>query len=140
MVGKTKRPTSAEKKRMSLIGEQYFGCLPCRLEKSNYAPVLATVQHVVEGGKRLGHNYTYGLCCWHHFGHDPMRMGPSLALNKHTYVRRYGSERMLVELQDWLIAEHKVIQWFEYDMPQSVVRQLRLEWVRLGSEDQFFEV
>lgn len=102
----------------------YRGCLPCQLQGFHYR--LATVQHVVEGKKRLGHSWTYGACEWHHLGIPPdgyddykaeRILGPSLAWDKKKYIDRYGSERQLVELQDVVLAlpaeeTYRAIRWY----------------------------
>jgi hypothetical protein len=137
MVGKSKYPTRTEARRMELIGQQYFGCIPCRLEEPSL-PVLATVQHVVEG-YRLGHMFTYGCCLWHHLGQFPSQPGPSLAHNRKGYRQRYGSERLLIALQDFVIEIFEREPWFEYEMPDEVAFQLQDEWVKLRADDPYFE-
>ena len=138
MVGKAKPPTAEERRRMSLIGEQYFGCIPCRLEHGQH--VLATVQHVVEGRKRLGHASTYGACEWHHFGHVHVRQpGPSLANGKRTYTARYGCERLLVDLQTALIHWFDSDPWLDFSMPGHQTRKLHALWVTLRADDPYFE-
>jgi hypothetical protein len=138
MVGKAKPATPNEKYRMSLIGEQYFGCIPCRLENP-FLHVIATVQHVTSGNKRLGHRYTYGCCSWHHFGHDPKRVGPSLANGLRPYQAHYGSEILLVNLQDQLIAFYNSEPWFEYDMPIEWARHIYRMWVTLRADDPNYQ-
>ena len=106
----------------------HHGCLPCLIV--NFRHRLATVQHVVEGGKRLGHSWTYGACPWHHQGiADPWddyqaerMLGPSLAWNQKAYQERFGTERELVELQDVILSlpperTYLAIRWYA-DKPQ----------------------
>lgn len=117
MHSKAKGPTLAEKMRFEAIKQ--VGCVPCWLLGISFNP--CTIQHVVEGRKRLGHSFTYGACCWHHFGH-PLEgktqkqteaiMGPSLALTKKKYNERFGSERELVELCNQMI-EPYLREWQE---------------------------
>jgi hypothetical protein len=64
--------------------------------------------HLVDKGYRIhsgGHMATLPLCRWHHRG-EPLegwkislmlsQCGPSLALHKRDFVKRYGSERELL--------------------------------------------
>lgn len=121
-----------------MIGRQVFGCIPCRLvDPVNH--VLATVQHVTEGYKRLGHWATYGCCTWHHFGEPPQRPGPSLAINRREYRATFGSELLLVNLQDWLIDQYRMRPWNEYELPLDVARQLHERWVKMRGDDTHFE-
>lgn len=101
MHSKAKPPTLAEKQRFAAIYE--VGCIPCWLKGISFQP--CTIQHVVEGRKRLGHDYTYGLCEFHHFGtpkdgwtvkQTEDVLGPSLALSKKRFMQTFGSERELV--------------------------------------------
>ena len=105
MQSKAKPATKAEKERFKAIGE--IGCIPCWIENMQYRE--PDVQHVVEGGKRKGHEYTYGCCPWHHrgvlpdgmTGHQAERdLGPSLAVSRKDYHARYGGEDHLVALQN----------------------------------------
>lgn len=138
MVGKTQAATRAQKARMDQI-KMNCGCLPCLLK--NLANVHCTVQHVVEGGKRLGHDFTYGSCLWHHMGPEyaENRMpGPSLANNKREFVAAFGTERQLVQTQDFMLYEFRADPWGEFDVPLMVGEKVRQYWVKLtgnSSED-----
>jgi hypothetical protein len=99
-----------------------------------------TIQHVVEGNKRLGHRFTYGCCGWHHLGenlpgktrHESMMlMGPSLALSKTEYRARFGAERHLVALQDLVLELFEKNPWKQYHMRYDVLREIATEWQRL---------
>jgi len=108
MKNKAKPPTKREQKRMAEIPET--GCLACWIIGLAYS--VATVHHIVEGGKRLGHKYTIGLCPWHHQSINPdgrswetcqAQFGSPLSgahANKKDFVRLFGTERELCELQD----------------------------------------
>lgn len=131
MVGRTKSATVAEKDRMDRI-RLYVGCLPSLLR--GFPNGHATVQHVVEGRKRLGHRYTYGASEWHHLGRceDDMGVramtesyGPSLAHSPADYHDEFGSEHELVALCDRALELHDQRQWPEYDMPMDVANDLR---------------
>ena len=105
-----KAATQSEKERMDAIGRGW--CVPCMI-KQQQRP--ATVQHVTEGGRRLGHRYTYGSCPWHHQavnepGYSTQEMigllGPSFAHGRRFFESIYGDERdVLVRLQDWILVE-----------------------------------
>lgn len=136
MVGKTKAANKAEARRMGLIGGQYFGCIPC-IKHEKFS--LATVQHVTAGFKRLGHRHTYGCCPWHHFGtpftdgrgvtmarHEMEALiGPSLAFNRRAYKEFYGSEELLIAVQDWLIECYDANPWPDYLLPAGVAAEAR---------------
>ena len=134
MVGKTKAANAADKRRMGLIGEQHFGCIPC-LKYGRES--LATVQHVTEGFKRKGHHATYGCCTWHHFGtpfegYDRQRMteliGPSLAFNRREYKSCFGGEVNLIAVQDWLLECYNESPWPTFCMPVEL-RIQAAEWL-----------
>lgn len=104
----TRKPTIAEQQRFQAIKE--VGCTPCWLEGRSFEP--CDIQHVVKGRKRLGHEWTYGCCPWHHRGlvtypADTKMMehvvGPSLARSPKDYHAKYGSEEELVDLCNKMI-------------------------------------
>lgn len=131
MVGRTKPARGDEKLRMDLI-KHYIGCLPSLLR--GFPNGHATVQHVVEGRKRLGHRYTYGASKWHHLGYcrgglgvEEMtrRYGPSLAHNPRQYHDEFGTEHELVALTDKAIELFQSSPWEPFDMPYSVATELQ---------------
>jgi len=143
MVGKTKSATKDQKGRMATIKE--LPCLPCILglhgAPAFYKPMRSTVQHVVEGMKRLGHDFTYGSCAWHHLGEclpgwDRQQMGgqfgPSLAWGKRTFQGFFGTERRLVSLQDELIKCYEESPWPGYTVPRGVELKLVELWIGGG--------
>lgn len=98
----TGKPTKANLQRFALFQE--IGCICCRLDGRGREP--ADVHHLVEGGKRLGHNFTIPLCVWHHRGQienmnarDATEIyGPSLANGSKPFVAKYGTEKELLEI------------------------------------------
>lgn len=103
---KTKPRTKDQQRRFDAIKD--IGCVPCR--KMGYYDVPCDIQHVVEGSKRLGHDYTYGACPYHHRNVTDLDkdtaykiLGPSLAVNKREYEDTFGTERELVWEMDRLI-------------------------------------
>ena len=127
-------PSKADKDRMGLIKE-HMPCLPCLLTVKKVR--LPSVQHLVEGRKRLGHQFTYASCEWHHFGHPFGNMtnqemsgmfGPSLAWGKRTFQEFFGPERLLVEIQDLLIKRFESSPWLDYAVPYEDRRQAFHVW------------
>ncbi len=136
MVGKTKPATKAQKKRMAAI--KVTGCICCLLE--GVLDRMATVHHILKGGigsERIGHDATLGLCQWHHkaegrsgLGLDAMARvwGPSLAMGSKPFVARYGSERLLLEVQDFILDAFESQPWRDYHMPAFMVAQVKEFW------------
>lgn len=94
--------TKADRDRWALF--RHTGCIVTRLKFGVYNDY--DVHHLVEGGRRLGHQYTIPLNPWYHRGVPPMDMstdeaeafyGPSLARNKRAFVAAFGTERKLLE-------------------------------------------
>lgn len=88
-----------------------LGCIVSRVYLNRWEP--AEIHHLVEGRKRLGHQFTIPLSPWFHRGVPPqmdMRpseateaLGPSLALSKRAFVDRFDTERGLLEQANKLI-------------------------------------
>lgn len=138
MVGRSKPASKLESDRMALIKEQAW-CMPCILIGKPNRP-YTTIQHVVEGNKRLGHRYTYGCCPYHHLGHVPdgierqemlQEFGVSLAWSRKEYRAQFGKEKDLVSLQDELIWSFEKSPWKQYHMPRHVQHEIRRKWHRL---------
>jgi hypothetical protein len=73
---------------------------------------LVQWHHLLRGGRRRGHRYTMGLCCWHHlreplWGHSFAEMtdhyGPSLMDGSKLFHAAYGTDDELLARQDALI-------------------------------------
>jgi Recombination enhancement, RecA-dependent nuclease len=110
-----KAPTKAEKERMHEIktnGE----CMACEQElftRRSCQPI--EVHHLLDGGRRRGHRYTIGLCCWHHRGvpldgysksETQSLCGPSLAEGSKLFHSFFGSDDVLLAMQDgWLLTK-----------------------------------
>lgn len=103
-MGPSKPPTKAEREWMARVAD--FGCVACRKD-GHQSP--ASVHHIVQGNRRLGHLFTIPLCYAHHQGDG--RQAPSVHFSKRTFVARYGSElELLAELQVQLGVYDKVEQ------------------------------
>lgn len=102
-------PTKEHQRRFQLM--QHFGCVACYLEGRPGNP--ADVHHLLSGGRRIGHDASIALCCWHHRGvhsmlsdrHAADIMGPSLAKEPRKFQHRYGHDAVLLKLQNELLAE-----------------------------------
>lgn len=91
---------------------QRIGCVACR-KNGRYSQV--DVHHLVDKGTRKhsgGNKATLPLCPWHHRGVPVdgylcgsmcLLYGPSLALQKREFKRRFGTERELLAEVDALI-------------------------------------
>ena len=130
------RASKADKDRMGLI-KSNMPCLPCILKANKVR--LPSVQHLVEGRKRLGHQFTYASCEWHHFGmnHGTMTrqdmiemLGPSLAHGKRAYQEFFGLERLLVSIQDYLIQSFEAEPWMGYSIPHEIRQQASELWLK----------
>ncbi|PXV60678.1 Recombination enhancement, RecA-dependent nuclease [Dyella jiangningensis] len=110
----TGRPTAEQERRFEHI--KAIGCIACLMDGIRI--VLPTEVHHLNqggfhGGKRRGHDFTIGLCGWHHQGHPPFAgtiqqaekfFGPSYKLQKMAFRGKYGSDDALLTLQNQLIA------------------------------------
>ena len=102
-MGPSKTPTRQEREWMRRIAD--LGCIACR-QDGHSSP--ASVHHIVQGNRRLGHLFTLPLCPEHHQGDG--RQVPSVHGAKRTFVQRYGSElELLAGLQVELGLYDKVI-------------------------------
>lgn len=103
-MGPSKPPTKTEREWMARIAD--MGCIACRKDGIS-SP--ASVHHIVQGNRRLGHLFTLPLCYLHHQGDG--REVPSVHFSKRTFVQRYGTElELLAELQTELGIYDKVTQ------------------------------
>ena len=105
MVGKTKTPTKAQKVRFQKL--QDLGCIVCLNQSGAYrAP---DVHHIIDCGRRMGHDYTIPLCPYHHRGvvSDPAEvyLGPSLADGKRPFESCFGTQLQLLQQVNDLIGE-----------------------------------
>lgn len=75
---------------------------------------LVQWHHLLSGGRRMGHQATIGLCCWHHMAqpfwlhtHEDMRehYGPSLAEGSKPFHAAFGSDAILLAMQNEYLKE-----------------------------------
>lgn len=143
MVGKTVPARLQDRIRMDIIAK-HCGCLPCLL--TGLTDVHTTIEHVTDRGRRVGgdeqHQWTIGLCRWHHFGHiegsKPRQKmsgdrGPSLAWGRITFEEFFGDELdVLVPTQDFMLELFDQAPWPEYAVPRHVARLVRHKWIDLN--------
>ena len=109
----TGKPTLAQATRFEHI--RAIGCIACLLH--SFICHQVEVHHLNQGGyhgaTRRGHDFTIGLCGWHHQGTPPLGMnerearvfrGPSYKLHKMAFRARYGTDDQLLETTNKLIA------------------------------------
>ena len=116
-MGPTDRITAKDRERFETM--QRIGCL-VSLVYFGKSGTPGTVHHILEGGRRLGHQATLYLHPWFHQGQPPTvrqagrirqlsqaeamaLYGPSLELNQGAFERRFGTQRDLLVMQDNLI-------------------------------------
>lgn len=105
----TGKPTKEEVARFDAIRE--VGCIVCREFYRMCAG--AEIHHLTVGGrhgqKRRGHEFTIGLCPYHHRGHcqdrEPLYLGPSYALQPKRFREMFGQDDELLALQKRLLGE-----------------------------------
>lgn len=117
-MGPTERITPADRDRFEAM--QSLGCLIANVYFGKPG-TPGQVHHLLEGGRRLGHQSTIYLHPWYHQGQPPVvrraggfrqltvheatdTYGPSLAHDKRAFEHRFGTEAELLEMQDELIA------------------------------------
>lgn len=111
---KNRRPGNrAMTRRQSarILAVKRGGCLCCIAKGYPHDPdgPMVEAHHLLEGGLRIGHEDTIGLCLWHHKGQiyvegwdiDQHRewLGPSLAEGSVTFNAEWGSDDFLLEWQ-----------------------------------------
>ncbi len=118
-------PTAEQVRRWDLIRAR--GCIVCVMHE---LIVPAEIHHLTVGGKhgapRLGHDFTIGLCCWHHRGEkwsnstsDDMDdyLGPSYAKTPRAFRHEFGSDQYLLRCQNLLIG------WPQQQIPERRIRR-----------------
>lgn len=111
MVGKTVRPTAAQKRRLDAVAKMH--CVACEIDRQAQ-PNDTEVQHLVDKGTRRasgGHDATIPLCKWHHRGVPSYiahkgstakamtaQYGPSMELQGRAFIARYGTQRELLAI------------------------------------------
>lgn len=110
----TGKPTKEQQARFDAIKE--IGCIIARIRGAGFVP--CDIHHLTIGGKhgqkRRGHEFTIGLSPWSHRGYPSGGLsaegsrqvfGPSYALQPRAFRETFGSDDVLLEYQNKLIAE-----------------------------------
>lgn len=113
----TPRPTKADLQRFDAL--YALGCIACFLRTLGFR--YPEIHHLnldgKAGQKRRGHQYTIPLCGWHHvgkvdFGRSSLGMaekyGPSLAKQSKRFREIFGTDDVLLERVNKMLAERKV--------------------------------
>jgi hypothetical protein len=103
-----------------------LGCIACaQLGIPN--PSRTQIHHILEGNRRLGHNFSIPLCAQHHegfawdelWGIIPLQLQVSIADGRKAFSKVYGTERELWEkCQDRL---HLSKEWVKTKVNLRVV-------------------
>jgi len=108
----TGAPTKAQIERFELIRD--CGCVACLIYGLQTYP---EIHHLTVGGrhgqKRRGHNFTIGLCSYHHRGDVgfstrelcELAYGPSYALQPKRFRETFGQDDELLAYQNRLIGQ-----------------------------------
>lgn len=92
------RITKAHETRFRLL--QKLGCICCK-KLGRWSP--PEIHHLVEGSRRLGHEFTLPLCYWHHRHPGTEDFGPSIADGSKVFAKRWGTQReLLAEVNELL--------------------------------------
>lgn len=145
MVGRTKAPNAAQRRRMEALSRSR--CIACDLRDVRQ-PNQTEIHHIVDKGNREasgGHDATLPLCSWHHRGvpsFQAMRgksterrmadqYGPSLALQKRAFVEVFGTERRLLLIVNAMLeVEAEALKndgWTRADFAAALKRTLATE-------------
>ena len=127
-----------EAQRIS-ISKNYISCLPCLL--IGFKNSHADYHHIVSGNKRLGHNFGFPMCLWHHRGEIDSSMkketvekmlGVSFAKNKKEFIRYFGHEKTFNELNDYAIELYMNEPWLQLDMPDHIAFKIKRRYRMLS--------
>lgn len=114
----TGKPTNAQAWRLVTIKK--LGCICCMLNAARWMPVpsrgVCEAHHLLSGGRRRGHDFTIGLCAWHHRAvpimSPPMGVtmgthiyGPTVAMGSKPFHAFYGTDDELLAFQNALLDE-----------------------------------
>lgn len=111
------------------------GCILCLLVTGKTCP--CDVHHLTSGSRRRGHQYTFGACPWHHRGlvpegHTRQSMsglvGPSFALGRRGFQSFFGSDDLLLKIQNRILEHFNETPWSDYIVPYYVRREARELW------------
>ncbi len=93
-------PNAQEQAWMGFVAG--FGCVVCWIQHHVKTP--CAVHHIVEGGRRVGHMFTIGLCDPGHHQNSPTPLKISRHPNKKRFEVAYGTE---YELHAYLVEQRE---------------------------------
>ena len=113
--GSTGKPTKREEARIVACKDGY--CIACYVWGERHEHMVCwhggcDYHHLKSGNIRRGHRFGIGLCPWHHRrvpleGYDHKQttefIGPSLMDGSRLFHETYGSDDVLLKMQDELI-------------------------------------
>ena len=122
-----------DRNRMQAIKDS--GCILCLLAHGKtQAP---DVHHLTAGSRRRGHQATIGACPYHHRGlipdgHTKQSMsgllGPSYAWGRRGFQEFFGSDDLLLKIQNVVLKRFDEKPWFDYVIPGLVKREAQHIW------------
>ena len=123
----------ADEGRMKAIKES--GCILCLLASGQTRPT--DVHHLTAGSRRRGHQYTIGACPYHHRGLVPEGhtkqsisglLGPSYAWGRRGFAEFFGSDDLLLKIQNLVLKHFNETPWIDYNVPYVVRREAQELW------------
>jgi len=123
----------ADLSRMAAI--KASGCILCLLVTGKTRP--PDVHHLTSGSRRRGHQYTIGACPYHHRGLIPEGhtkqsisglLGYSYAWGRKGFVEFFGSDDLLLKIQNLILDHFNESPWFDYIVPDLVRIEVQHLW------------
>jgi len=124
-----------DKARLQAIKDS--GCIATLLATGqSQAP---DVHHLTSGGRRNGHQHTIGLSPYHHRGLIPDGhtkqsmsglMGPSYAWGRKGFAEFFGSDELLLQIQNRILHRFNENPWFDYCVPTLIKREAQHLWAK----------
>lgn len=111
------------------------GCILCLLASGKTCP--SDVHHLTVTGRRRGHQATIGACPFHHRGlvpdeHTKQSMsglvGPSYAWGRRGFAEFFGSDDLLLKIQNLVLKHFKESPWNDYNVSYEVRREAQNLW------------
>ena len=123
----------ADSDRLTSIKES--GCILCLLVTGKTRP--CDCHHLTAGSRRRGHQYTLGFCEYHHRGLIPDGhtkqsisglLGFSYAWGRRGFQAFFGSDDLLLKIQNLILEHFNKSPWNDYLVPHDVKREARELW------------
>jgi hypothetical protein len=123
----------ADTQRMQAIKDS--GCIATLLATGQSQP--PDVHHLTAGSRRRGHQATIGLSPYHHRGLIPEGhtkqsisgiMGPSYAWGRRGFQAFFGSDELLLKIQNKILEHFNESPWSDYEVPGLVKREAQHLW------------